>query len=260
MLILTLLGKLKILATAGFSVLILRTSLSMAKWRALVLLVLGCILVASPSFSTSTDSTASTPFLQLFGFGAVLLEVVLSGFASIYFEKVVKNTTEVVSIWERNFQLGLYSIAMYGTIIIYETFISASVSSGVTLHRWSFITFTVSVLGATGGLLVAATLKYTDSILKTMSTAGAIIISTLLGHYLLNGPMSLVIVIGGLVAIIAIANYMFDASSPAPSIGGISKQASSKSDESISANSNIYFSDKKSDNELNVDADVESNK
>ena len=92
-----------------------------------------------------------------------------------------------------------------------------------------------------------------------MSTAGAIIISTLLGHYLLNGPMSLVIVIGGLVAIIAIANYMFDASSSAPSIGGILKQASSKG-ESISANSNIYFSDKKSDNELNVNADVESNK
>lgn len=48
------------------------------------------------------------------------LQVVLSGFASIYFEKVVKSTTEVVSIWERNFQLGIYSILIYGSIIVYE--------------------------------------------------------------------------------------------------------------------------------------------
>ena len=41
-------------------------------------------------------------------FDIVLSEVVLSGFASIYFEKVIKSTTEVVTIWERNFQLGVY--------------------------------------------------------------------------------------------------------------------------------------------------------
>ncbi len=39
---------------------------------------------------------------------SVLTEVALSGFASIYFEKVVKSTKEVITIWERNFQLGLF--------------------------------------------------------------------------------------------------------------------------------------------------------
>ena len=77
--------------------------------------------------------------------------------------------------------------------------------------NWSIVTVMVAVLGAAGGLLVAATLKYADSILKTIATAGAIVISTLLGHYLLNGPLDLVVGIGALVTIIAIANYMLDA-------------------------------------------------
>merc|ERR1711908_80750 len=47
----TVCAQLKVLTTAGFSVIVLGTNLSGAKWRALGLLVLGCILVASPSLS-----------------------------------------------------------------------------------------------------------------------------------------------------------------------------------------------------------------
>ena len=57
------------------------------------------------------------------------------------------------------------------------------------LHRsnWSALTLTVSTLGAVGGILVAATLKYADAILKTLATAGSIVISTICGHFLLQG-------------------------------------------------------------------------
>ena len=118
-------AQLKILTTAGFSVAVLRTSLSWTKWRALFQLVFGCILVASPHFSASTVAVASTStananninsvvgvseglpipipvpsqtFFKLLGYGAVLSEVVLSGFASIYFERVVKSKCNVVVV------------------------------------------------------------------------------------------------------------------------------------------------------------------
>ena len=141
----TICAQLKILSTAGFSVIILRRSLSWTKWRALFLLVLGCILVVSPSLDlkvTSVESeeaaaeSESSSFLQLLGFGAVLTEVMLSGFASIYFEKVVKSTTEVVTIWERNFQLGLYSMAMYGGIMVYD----GMSSERQAWSNWSWLT------------------------------------------------------------------------------------------------------------------------
>jgi len=202
----TICAQLKILTTAGFSVMILRTSLSWTKWRALTLLVLGCILVASPNFSTSKPKEDSQ--LQILGYFAVLTEVCLSGFASIYFEKVVKSTTEVVTIWERNFQLGLYSIMMYTMIVMFE---ARANSTG-----WSFVTLLVSVLGAAGGLLVAATLKYADSILKTLAAAGAIVMSTYLGHVFLDGPLNLVVAIGAMATIIAIANYTFDTENMPP--------------------------------------------
>jgi solute carrier family 35 (UDP-sugar transporter), member A1/2/3 len=174
----TICAQLKILTTAGFSVLIMRTTLSSARWRALALLVFGCILVASPSFSGVQRSDAM--ILQLFGYSAVLTEVALSGFASIYFEKVVKSTSEVVTIWERNFQLGIYSIIMYSGIILYGW--NSSTNTRVPWSNWSFLTLLVSLLGAGGGLLVAATLKYADSIMKTLAAAGAIVLSTVLGN------------------------------------------------------------------------------
>ena len=73
----TICAQLKILTTAGFSVLIMRTTLSSNKWRALALLVLGCILVASPAFTGPKKSAAD--MLQLLGYSAVLTEVALSG-------------------------------------------------------------------------------------------------------------------------------------------------------------------------------------
>jgi len=77
--------------------------------------------------------------------------------------------------------------------------------------NWTWVTLMVSLLGAVGGLLVAATLKYADSILKTLAAAGAIVLSTILGHYLLAGPLNLVVSLGGAVTILAIANYTLDA-------------------------------------------------
>jgi UDP-sugar transporter A1/2/3 len=207
----TICAQLKILTTAVFSVIILHTSLSYTKWRALILLVLGCMLVASPVFNSNNQSQKSVSFgEELFGYAAVLTEVCLSGFASIYFEKVIKNTTEIASIWERNVQLGFYSIIMYSGIVVYESY---QTNSNLTVGgSWTWITFLVALLGAAGGLLVAATLKYADSILKTLAAAGAILLSTVLGYILLDGPLDFIVSIGGLVTIIAIANYTFDSS------------------------------------------------
>ncbi|KAJ1430086.1 nucleotide-sugar transporter-domain-containing protein [Ochromonadaceae sp. CCMP2298] len=209
----TICAQLKILTTAGFAVVVLGRTLTPTKWRSLVLLVLGCILVASPSFNSEKGGNPAL------GYMAVMVEVCLSGFASIYFEKVVKSTTELVTIWERNFQLGFYSLLMYGGIIVYQSYqAGVEIEGGVegevvraAWSGWSLITLSVAVLGAAGGLLVAATLKYADAILKTLASAGAIVIATLLGHYFLSGPLDLIIALGSCVAIVAISDYTLDA-------------------------------------------------
>lgn len=88
----------------------------------------------------------------------------------------MKSNTEIITIWERNFQLSVYSILIYAIIIFTD-----DNPTRLPWSEWSWLTVGVSFLGAFGGILVAATLKYADAILKTLATAGAIVAATILG-------------------------------------------------------------------------------
>ena len=109
------------MTTAAFAVIALGRNISSNKWRALLLLVIGCILVASPAFNrpvvcennanntNNNDDQRITIFDTFLGVGAVLVMVTISGYSSIYFEGMLKKQGERITIWERNFQLALYS-------------------------------------------------------------------------------------------------------------------------------------------------------
>lgn len=75
------------------------------KWRALLSLTLGVVLISSEtSPARATQATASAAS-QLeawrrygIGMGAAAGDVILSGFASIYFERVLKSIDETYSV------------------------------------------------------------------------------------------------------------------------------------------------------------------
>ena len=212
----TIFAQLKILSTAMMSAIVLRRRYSSARWRALVSLMLGVLLFSEPIWNTDNGGKSVDGGSTMLGCGAVLIEVSLSGFASIYFEKVVKTDAEQMSIWERNFQLAMWSFPIYLGFILFEGGGPAGFFGG-----WSTTAFMLSVLGAAGGLLVALSIKYGDSILKTLAVTGAILLSSLLDHYLLAGPLTPIMVIAGAQVVIAICNYTFDLTpvetKPAPS-------------------------------------------
>jgi UDP-sugar transporter A1/2/3 len=203
----TIIAQCKILTTAAFSTIILQRNYSWTKWRALISLMLGVLLFSEPIWGNSATSQTQEGANVFLGTTAVLIEVTLSGFASIYFEKVIKTDPLQLNIWERNFQLAL------GSFPVYLAFIANDRGGEVGLFGgWSFVAFLLACLGAAGGLLVALSIKYGDSILKTLATTGAIILSSLLDHYLLNGPLTPSMMIAGVQVIISIINYTFDAS------------------------------------------------
>lgn len=202
----TIFAQCKILTTASFSAIMLKRSYSWAKWRALLQLMVGVLLFSAHLFDDDADEATEVTAATFLGIFAVITEVTLSGFASIYFEKVIKMDSEQLGIWERNFQLAWTSIPIYIMFIVYKGGGEAGIGGG-----WSFVAVLLSLLGAAGGLLVALSIKYGDSILKTLATTGAIILSSLLDHYLLFGPLTFVMVLGGINVVIAICNYTFDA-------------------------------------------------
>lgn len=217
--------QLKILTTAGFAVALLNRQISSAKWRALVLLVIGCVLVASPAYNQpvecveGTDAAESVTLADgtkegaqfgiidtILGFAAILLMNTISGYASIYFESMLKSGVKV-TIWERNFQLAFCSIWVLALVVVYEM---QQGDTTVLFKGWTLNTWLIMLIQACGGLLVAATLKYADSVLKTLATSGSIVISAILGYFLLDGDLDVFIGIGCVSTILAITNYTFE--------------------------------------------------
>ncbi len=198
----TIFAQCKILTTATFSSIILRSQYSWAQWRAMVSLMLGVVLFTSPVWYDLDFQAGGNAFI---GTAAVLMEVILSGFASIYFEKVIKTDPDSIGIWERNFQLALGSCPIYLMFIIANKGEVAGFLGG-----WTPTACILAILGAAGGLLVALSIKYGDSVLKTLATSGAIILSSILDHTFMGGPLTATMCIAGLQVIIAIASYTFD--------------------------------------------------
>jgi UDP-sugar transporter A1/2/3 len=204
--IFTICAQLKILTTACFSTLLLQRRYSWTQWRALLMLIIGVLIFSEPVWN-QTSAWETDGGNVVLGSAAVLTEVTLSGFASIYFEKVIKTDTQQrLNIWERNFQLALGSIPVYLTFILHEGGGKAGYLGG-----WSMVTFVLGILGAAGGLLVALSIKYGDSILKTLATTGAIVLSSWLDHWMLKGPLTVNMMLAGCVVITSICDYSFDA-------------------------------------------------
>lgn len=183
----------------------------MTKWRALTSLMLGVLLFSEPIWNKADMGLNPEGGNVFLGTVAVLIEVTLSGFASIYFEKVIKTDPEQLGIWERNYQLAFGSIPIYIGFIMYDAGGKVGYFGG-----WSVVAGVLSLVGAAGGLLVALSIKHGDSILKTLATTGAIVLSATLDHFLLGGPLTPVMCIAGVQVIISICNYTFDASPPEP--------------------------------------------
>lgn len=249
--IFTICAQLKILTTASFSTLMLNRRYSLTKWRALFTLIIGVLLFSEPIWNTSESLASNKDGNVLLGSAAVLTEVTLSGFASIYFEKVIKtDTSQQLNIWERNFQLALGSFPVYLAFMIADGGGEAGLGGG-----WSMVTFALGILGAAGGLLVALSIKYGDAILKTLATTGAIILSSVLDHMFLSGPLDTKMVLSGCIVITSIFNYSFDATPQSQSIPSHSSNAltskkeddnevSSEDEESQSLLANLSKDDK----------------
>ena len=152
------LSQLKILVTASFAVLILRTRLTWIKWLSLVILVAGVALVQVSGLKEDSAQNQS----NMIGFVSVVFCCTLSGFSGVYFEKVLKGSD--VSIWVRNVELALIGISLGLFGVWYKD--SAAVLEYGFFHGYRRIVWAVIGLQACGGILVSLVICYADNLLK----------------------------------------------------------------------------------------------
>ncbi|KAB5579709.1 hypothetical protein PHYPO_G00198060 [Pangasianodon hypophthalmus] len=199
--------QLKILTTALFSVVMLGKKLGIFQWLSLLILMIGIAFVQWPASSPSNSEKEMAAGSKLIGVLAVLFACFSSGFAGVYFEKILKETKQ--SVWIRNIQLGLFGL-IFGLIGVFAQDGDKVWESGI-LQGYNSVTWAVVILQAMGGLIVAAVIKYADNILKSFATSGSIMLSTLISYFWLHdlNPTSLFFV-GAVLVITATFVYGYD--------------------------------------------------
>lgn len=174
--------QLKILTTAMFSVAMLGKKLNRIKWFSLVLLMFGVALVQIPSGKQTPAAKERKTSSQIIGLVAVLVACLSSGFAGVYFEKLLKGSK--VSLWMRNLWLAFYGI-IFGVLCVFTNDFHAVREAGF-FQGYTKVTWFVIILQAFGGLLVAAVVKYADNILKGFATSVSIVFSSIISYYFIG--------------------------------------------------------------------------
>ncbi|KAJ7343401.1 nucleotide-sugar transporter-domain-containing protein [Mycena albidolilacea] len=199
--------QMKILTTAGFSVLLLRKKLTSPQWFALLFLAIGVAVVQIQTGAVRVvrdgvplEDTHTMNALK--GFIAVVIACLTSGLAGVYFEMVLKNSQ--TDLWVRNVQLSLFSLlpALAPVFYLYasdpqEGWVSALFRN---FGGWAWATVLVQVFG---GLLTALVIKYSDNILKGFATSLSIVISFMASVALFDFQITLTFVTGSLIVVFA---------------------------------------------------------
>lgn len=207
--------QMKILTTAGFSVLMLRKKLSTVKWLSLLGLAIGVGIVQIQTGSASGHSSSSHLehiMSPMKGFLAVSAACVTSGLAGVYFEMVLKGSQ--ADLWVRNVQLSLFSLLPALVPVLFTT--SPSPTGGwfpwhlfANFGGWAWATVLIQVFG---GLVTAVVIKYSDNIMKGFATSLSIIISFLASVALFNFSITVPFVVGS--SVVLAATWFYNAPAP----------------------------------------------
>lgn len=135
---------------------------------------------------------------------AALIACTISGFAGVYFEKILKGSAPV-SLWMRNIQMSVFAIpASFLAIFLTE---GAAVQEKGLLYGFDGVVWLTSAWYCVGGLSVAVCIKYADNISKNFATSVAIIIATVASIYLFDFRPNLMFLFGGTLVISSIFLY-----------------------------------------------------
>ncbi|KIW20427.1 hypothetical protein PV08_01002 [Exophiala spinifera] len=210
----------KILTTALFAVLMLGQTLSGKKWLALVILTAGvaCVQIPSPGSSSSTQNKTNQEGNYMLGIVAVAVACLCSGFAGVYFEKVLKGGHSA-SIWVRNIQLsiGCLAIALFGAYM----WDGEAIRANGFFQGYNPIVVLTICTQAAGGLIVAMVIKYADNILKGFATSLSIILSTVASVFIFDFTPTIFFLFGSV--LVFYATYLYSMPDAPKAIGTAAK-------------------------------------
>lgn len=212
--------QLKFFTTAIFARILLKRQIKWIQWIALILLFVGISLVQINNSSEKKNEN----YNQILGLLTVIvcckfiygyrfhsecafsfrfLSGICSGFAGVYFEKIVKNTD--LTLWICNIQLAMVSILT--NFVVMYTIDRHRIEKFGIFHDYSSLVWFAVVLDSIGGLIVGLVLKYSDNILKGFASAISIVLACFVAMIFFHFRLSVLFASGSVLVIIATLIY-----------------------------------------------------
>lgn len=111
------------------------------------------------------------------GLLSVIGVCICSGFAGVYFEKIIKDAPKVTSLWIRNVQLSVYSL--FPALFIGVVFMDGeTVAKHGFFDGYDWIVVASILLQAFGGIVAAFCIFYADNISKNFATSISMVLSS----------------------------------------------------------------------------------
>ncbi|ORY20238.1 hypothetical protein LY90DRAFT_516915 [Neocallimastix californiae] len=166
----------------------------------------GIALVQFPTGDKGTINNPSSNAMvdKALGVLSVFITCLCSGFAGVYFEKILKKSK--VTLWARNVQLALFSVIpgyFIGCLLIDGDEIREHGFFG-GYNRWTVLSVICQSLC---GIITAIVVKYADNILKGFANSISIILSCVVSYFFFDFHITLVFDIG--VCIVIFSSYLY---------------------------------------------------
>jgi len=204
-------NNLKVLTTGLFMYVFLKRKLSWMQWKALIMLVIGCMVTQLNVKVGKVDQHDNQSTLT--GYTLVLVSAVASGAGGAFSEKLLKGNSgeqrkvkrDGVSIHWQNIQLYVYGM-MFGFISLHMD--AKSTLSGRSLFEgFNAYAYATVISLAICGLLVSFILKYLDNVAKCFCAALSMLCVALLDSAMKHEVIPLRVALGAILTGLALEQY-----------------------------------------------------
>ncbi|UZJ55667.1 hypothetical protein CBS101457_004987 [Exobasidium rhododendri] len=162
------------------------------------------VMQATANKAASVKNMEETVQNPILGMSAIVVSCLVSGFAGVYTEKVVKKAK--TSVWTNNMQLALCSLGP-AAFPIFASYMRSTSQHFDLFQGFSSWAWCVVALNLCGGLLVGMTIKYANSILKSFATSFALILTFIFSAVFLEAGFSALSALAVLIVIFSIVAY-----------------------------------------------------
>ena len=204
-------NNLKVLTTGVFMYVFLNRKLSWMQWKALIMLVIGCMVTQLSAKAVEGQvGNRST----LVGYTLVLVSAVASGVGGVFSEKLLKakgaEQQKLNGIWDsihwKNMQLYVFGL-MFGVVSLRMDARSESLSGRNLFNGFNVFAYATVVTLAICGLLVSFILKHLDNVAKCFCAALSMLCVALLDSAMKHEMIPLRVILGIVLTGLALEQY-----------------------------------------------------